>query len=203
MQKWKIYSIVITVILILLIIGICLYLFVFKENITEQEAKNIALEHANVSESDITLLSSNKDTEDRKYEIKFYDDNYEYEVDINYNNGKIDTFEKDIRDDAVINNNSNNNNNSNSSNYDTANFNNSTAPDTNNTTTDDNSNAVSNSTNNSSNITNTATNNNNEYIGEDGAKEIALAYAGIGNPNDANRDVVPRQLIVPQYFIKK
>lgn len=182
MKKWRIYSIVITIILILLVIGICLYLFVFKENITEQEARNIAFEYANVSENSITLLSSNKDTEDRKYEIKFYDDNYEYEVDVNYNNRKIDTFEKDIRDDVVV------NNNNNSSNNDTVNSNNIAAPDANNANT--NSSNVTNSANNSSNITNTATNNNSEYIGEEGAKEIAVAYAGIGDYNEVRFDKI-------------
>lgn len=177
MKKWRIYSIVITIILILLVIGICLYLFVFKENITEQEARNIAFEYANVSESSITLISSNKDIEDRKYEIKFYDDNYEYEVDVNYNNGKIDTFEKDIRDDVVV------NNNNNSSNNNAVNSNNITALDTNNNATTNGSN-VANSTNNSSNTTNTATNNNSEYIGEESARQIAVEYAGIGNSND-------------------
>lgn len=174
MHKWKIYSIFITIALILLIVGICLYLFVFKENITEQEAKNIAFEHANVSENDITLLSSNKDTEDRKYEIKFYDDDYEYEVDVNYNNGEIDTFEKDIRDDAVVNNN-------NTSNDDTANSNNSSVLNTNNATNNDFN--VTNAIGNSSNTTNT-TNNSSEYIGEEKAREIAVEYAGIGNYND-------------------
>ena len=99
--------------------------------------------------------------DDRKYEVNFYDDNYEYEVDINYNNGKVESFEKDIRDDGITNNNT--------SNVDTANTNN-------------NSN-VANAIGNSSNTTNT-TNNGSEYIGEDGAREIALAYAGINNSND-------------------
>ena len=175
MHKWKIYSIFITIALILLIVGICVYLFVFKENITEQEAKIIAFEHANVSENDITLLSSNKDTEDRKYEIKFYDDDYEYEVDVNYNNGEIDTFEKDIRDDAVVNNN-------NTSNDDTANSNNSSVLNTNNATTNNDFN-VTNAIGNSSNTINT-TNNSSEYIGEEKAREIAVEYAGIGNYND-------------------
>ena len=169
MKKWKIYSIIITVILLLIIIGICVYALILKENITEEEAKNIAFERANVAESDVNMLAVNKDNDDRKYEVSFYDDNYEYEVDINYNNGKVESFEKDIRDDGITNNNT--------SNDDTANTNNASVSDTNN-----NSN-VANAIGNSSNTTNT-TNNGSEYIGEDGAREIALAYAGITNSND-------------------
>ena len=169
MKKWKIYSIIITVILLLIIIGICVYALILKENITEEEAKNIAFERANVAESDVNMLAVNKDNDDRKYEVSFYDDNYEYEVDINYNNGKVESFEKDIRDDGITNNNT--------SNDDTANTNNASVSDTNN-----NSN-VANAIGNSSNTTNT-TNNGSEYIGEDGAREIALAYAGINNSND-------------------
>ena len=150
-------------ILLLIIIGICVYALILKENITEEEAKNIAFERASVTESDVNMLAVNKDNDDRKYEVNFYDDNYEYEVDINYNNGKVESFEKDIRDDGITNNNT--------SNVDTANTNN-------------NSN-VANAIGNSSNTTNT-TNNGSEYIGEDGAREIALAYAGITNSNDVS-----------------
>ena len=71
MKIWKIYSIIITIILILVIIGICIYAFIFKENITELEAKNIAFEHANVDESNITISSINKDIANRAYEIHF------------------------------------------------------------------------------------------------------------------------------------
>lgn len=164
MKKWKIYSII-TIILIL-IIGICLYLFVFKENITEQEAREIAFEYANVSESSVTLLSSYKDIEDRKYEIKFFDENYEYEVDVNYNNGKVYSFEKDIRDDVILNNNSNDNNTENS---------------VSNSDSDNTSNNVTNSTDNTASTTN---NNNSNYISEEEAKEIALNHASINDSND-------------------
>ena len=130
MKNWKIYSIVITIILILAIIAGVLYFFVFKENITEDEAKRIAFEHAGVSENDVTILTVNKDKEDREYEISFFDDFYEYEVNVNYNSSKIDSYEKDIRDYVNINNNYSNNrdnlnnnvsNNVNSSNTDLAN----------------------------------------------------------------------------------
>ena len=113
MKSWKIYSIVITVVLALVIIGICLYAFVFKENISDPNAKEIAFNYANVLEKDVTILSTNKDIEDREYEIRFYDDTYEYEIDVNYNNGTVRNFEKDIKNNTNQNNNINNNNYSN------------------------------------------------------------------------------------------
>ena len=102
MKNWKIYSVIITVVLIFVIIGVCVYTFAFRETITEEEAKNIAIEYANVVESDVTILSINKDRGDREYEIRFYDDVYEYEVDVNYNSGRVRNFEKDIRDNINI-----------------------------------------------------------------------------------------------------
>ena len=100
MEKWKIYGIIIIVVLVLVLIGLCLYFFVFRESITEAEAQNIAYEYAGVSASNVTILSIQKDREDREYEIRFYDDTYEYEIDINYNSGRVINFEKDLRDNA-------------------------------------------------------------------------------------------------------
>lgn len=102
MKKWKVYSIIITVLLVLVIIGVLIYAFVFRETVTETEAKNIAMEYANVVEDNITVLSIKKDHEDREYEIKFYDDLYEYEMEINYHTGEVVNFEKDIRDNVNI-----------------------------------------------------------------------------------------------------
>ena len=100
MKNWKIYGIIITVILVLVIVGICIYAFFFREVFTEGEAQDIAFEYAGVNSDNITILSIQKDREDREYEIRFYDDVYEYEVDVNYNSGKVINFEKDLRDDA-------------------------------------------------------------------------------------------------------
>ena len=100
MKNWKIYSIIVTVVLVIGVIGVCLYAFVFKESITEAEAQNIAYEYAGVSKADVTILSIQKDRGDREYEIRFYDDTYEYEIDINYNSGRVNNFEKDLRDDV-------------------------------------------------------------------------------------------------------
>lgn len=103
MKKWKIYGIIITVVLVLVLIGLCLYFFVFRESITEAEAQNIAYEYAGVSASNVTILSIQKDREDREYEIRFYDDMYEYEIDVNYNSGRVINFEKDLRDNVDAN----------------------------------------------------------------------------------------------------
>lgn len=54
MKKWKIYSISVTVILIVLIILICSYIFIFKENISENEAKTIAFNKAEVDKNTIS-----------------------------------------------------------------------------------------------------------------------------------------------------
>lgn len=106
MKNWKIYGIVITIILVLILISLGVYAFVFKNNITEKQAMDIAYDYTNVKKENVTILSIKKDGDDREYEIKFYDDTYEYEVDVNYNSGRINNFEKDIRDNVNINQNS-------------------------------------------------------------------------------------------------
>lgn len=103
MKKWKIYGIIMTVVLVFVLIGLCLYFFLFKESITETEAQNIAYQYAGVNASNVTILSIQKDREDKEYEIRFYDDMYEYEIDVNYNSGRVINFEKDLRDNAHIN----------------------------------------------------------------------------------------------------
>lgn len=110
MKKWKIYSIIVSVVLVLTILGICLYMFVFRETISEAEAQDIAYRYAGVSSSEVTVLTIQKDREDREYEIKFYDDLYEYEVDVNYNSGRIVNFEKDLRNNVNSNQGGNNSN---------------------------------------------------------------------------------------------
>ena len=103
MKKWKIFGIIMTVVLVFVLIGLCLYFFLFKESITETEAQNIAYQYAGVNASNVTILSIQKDREDREYEVRFYDDMYEYEIDVNYNSGRVINFEKDLRDNVHIN----------------------------------------------------------------------------------------------------
>lgn len=102
-KNWKIYSIVITAVLVVVLIGVLVYAFVFRESISEEEARNIAYQYAGVSSSDVTILTVQKDREDREYEIRFYDNTYEYEIDVNYNSGRVVNFEKDLRDNVNIN----------------------------------------------------------------------------------------------------
>ncbi len=106
MKKLKIYSIIITAILIILI-AIILYWYFFKENITTEEAKQIALKYTELAEENVTFSPMKKDSDDREYEIEFFDNNYEYKININYNSKKITKFQKDIKE----NNNSNISNN--------------------------------------------------------------------------------------------
>ena len=96
MKKLKIYSIIITAILIILI-AIILYWYFFKENITTEEAKQIALKYTELAEENVTFSSIKKDSDDREYEIEFFDNNYEYKININYNSKKITKFQKDIK----------------------------------------------------------------------------------------------------------
>ena len=110
MKKWKIYSIIVSVVLVLTILGVCLYMFVFRETISEAEAQDIAYRYAGVSSSEVTVLTIQKDREDREYEIKFYDDLYEYEVNVNYNSERIVNFEKDLRNNVNSNQGGNNSN---------------------------------------------------------------------------------------------
>ena len=110
MKNWKIYGIIITVVLAVVVVGICVYAFIFRESITEAKAQKIAYEYAGVSEANVTILSIQKDREDREYEIRFYDDLYEYEIDVNYNSGRVRNFEKDLRDNLNINQGGNNQN---------------------------------------------------------------------------------------------
>lgn len=159
MKNWKIYSIVVTIILVLIIISLCTYLFIFRETITEEEAKNIAFNYANVDKSAITISSINKDIEDRMYEIHFFDNTYEYEVDVNYNNGDIRNYEKDIRP-----NNNNTVTNTVNSNDTTSNI----------------SSTVVAPNSNSTNVNPSATD---AYIGIERAREIVAEHAGL-NYND-------------------
>ena len=93
MKKLKIYSIIITAILIILN-AIILYWYFFKENITTEEAKQIALKYTELAEENVTFSSMKKDSDDREYEIEFFDNNYEYKININYNSKKITKFQR-------------------------------------------------------------------------------------------------------------
>ena len=79
-------------------------------DIGEAKAKEIALQDAGVSESDISRFQSSKDRDDGKtlYEIQFASDNTEYEYEINAKDGEILNYSTES-----LNNNGNNNTTSN------------------------------------------------------------------------------------------
>lgn len=70
------------------------------DNIGEEKAKQIALDHAKLSESDVTALFVELDYDDGtlRYEVDFHRGGYEYDYDIDAKTGKILSYDKDIDD---------------------------------------------------------------------------------------------------------
>ena len=66
-------------------------------NITLEEAKNIALNHANLTADKVQFLRTEQDYDDGilNYEIDFNYDIYEYDYKINANTGEIISYDKD------------------------------------------------------------------------------------------------------------
>lgn len=66
-------------------------------NITVDEAKNIALTHANLTEDSVQLLRTKQEYDDGifVYEIDFNYNTYEYDYKINANTGEIVSYDKD------------------------------------------------------------------------------------------------------------
>jgi len=85
--------------------------------ITEEKAKEIALNHANLSQNDVTFIRSNIDYDDgfTAYDVEFYSNNQEYDYKIDANSGDIIEYDLDVENYAIpqTNNNVNNNVNSN------------------------------------------------------------------------------------------
>ncbi len=69
-----------------------------QSKITLDQAKEIALKHANLSENQVAFIKENREFDDgiEKYEIEFYFDNKEYDYDINANTGDIISYDYDI-----------------------------------------------------------------------------------------------------------
>ena len=88
--------------------------------ITSDKAKEIALNHANLSENQVTFIKSNIDYDDgmQAYDVEFYHNNQEYDYKIDANSGAIVEYDFDIENYVIpqTNTNSNINNNSNISN---------------------------------------------------------------------------------------
>lgn len=68
--------------------------------ITLDQAKDIALKHAKLSNNNVTFVKAEEDTEDgvKRYDIEFYTDNTEYDYEINADTGEVIEFDKDIED---------------------------------------------------------------------------------------------------------
>ena len=73
---------------------------VTETKITEAKAKDIAFAHAGVTAASVKKLEIELDNDDavKHYEISFKSGNYEYEYDINAENGKIINVHKEIDD---------------------------------------------------------------------------------------------------------
>lgn len=71
--------------------------------ITEADAKQIALDHAGVSESETERMRVKLDRDDgvQEYEVNFYVGNREYDYDINAATGEIRSYDSEIDEDYV------------------------------------------------------------------------------------------------------
>ena len=67
------------------------------EQITEEQAQRIALEHANVTAEQVTGLRVSYDVDDGvpEYEVEFYHDHWEYEYEIHAETGEIRSYDRD------------------------------------------------------------------------------------------------------------
>jgi Antirepressor regulating drug resistance, predicted signal transduction N-terminal membrane component len=79
--------------------------------IDETEAKAIALNHANLTESQVIFVKAHLEHDDRTmvYNVEFYSDNIEYDYEIDATNGTILEFDSDIEHYSIPNNSSNHN----------------------------------------------------------------------------------------------
>ena len=138
-------------------------------DIGEAKAKEIALQDAGVSESDISRFQSSKDRDDGKtlYEIQFASDDTEYEYEINAKDGEILNYSTES-----LNNNGNNNATSNGT--DAGQAQNNTQNNTQSNTENDTQNNTQNNTQNSGQNNSGTTQNVNVQISEADAKAAAL-----------------------------
>lgn len=94
--------------------------------ITEEKAKEIALNHANLSQNDVTFIRSNIDYDDgfTAYDVEFYSNNQEYDYKIDANSGDIIEYDLDVENYAIQQTNNNINANTNIANNNINNGNN-------------------------------------------------------------------------------
>ena len=67
-------------------------------SISEEKAKEIALNHANLASDEVTFIKSNIEVDDgiEKYNIEFYHENKEYDYEINATDGSIIEYDFDV-----------------------------------------------------------------------------------------------------------
>lgn len=72
-------------------------------SITVDEAKEIALSHAGLTEADVIFISANLDTDDGRqiYEVEFYSGTTEYDYDIDVTTGEIISYDYDVENYAI------------------------------------------------------------------------------------------------------
>lgn len=139
--------------------------------ITVDEAKKIALNHANLTSKEVSFINAEADMDNgvEFYDIEFYNNNKEYDYEISAADGKIIEYDYDVEgygeSTNVSNNNSSNTNkqNSNKSNNNTVN----------------NNKANNNVVNTNKSNTNTNSNTSSNKISADKAKKIALNHANL------------------------
>lgn len=70
------------------------------EEVTSEQAEDIALKHAGLKRSEVTYIRSSLDYDDgyKLYEVEFYKDRFEYDYDVDAVSGKILSFDKDYDD---------------------------------------------------------------------------------------------------------
>lgn len=75
-------------------------------SITVEEAKQIALNHANLTSDQVSFIKAEIDLDDgiKKYDIEFYHQNKEYDYEINANNGQIIGYDYDVENYTIQNN---------------------------------------------------------------------------------------------------
>ena len=68
------------------------------EGITEEQAQTIALEHAGLTEADVSRVYVRADWDDgrQEYDVEFHAGHLEYEYEIDFLTGKILSFDKDL-----------------------------------------------------------------------------------------------------------
>ena len=132
--------------------------------ITVDEAKKIALNHANLTSKEVSFINAEADMDNgvEFYDIELYNNNKEYDYEISAADGKIIEYDYDVEGYGESTNVSNNN----SSNTNKQNSNKS------------NTNTTNNKANNNQN-TNTNSNTSSNKISADKAKKIALNHANL------------------------